>query len=84
MYLFTEKILCIIMDYIGNRRGIMLSPELKKLKDKLLGISDVDIDNTKLLNELKKLDEISSSKVKSLKKSLAVSSSKCPTCGHVL
>ena len=68
----------------------MLSPELKKLKDYLSGVNnDIDIeniDNTKLLNELEKLDEIKipSSEIKKLNESLAVASKKCPTCGHTL
>jgi len=56
----------------------MLSPELKKLKEKLEG-KDVKIDSAKLLNELQDLDKIP---IKSINESLALSSGVCKSCGR--
>ncbi|MBC2457751.1 hypothetical protein [Clostridium beijerinckii] len=56
----------------------MLSPELKNLKDYLEG-KKTNLDENKLLDELKNLDKAD---IKSLNESLAVSSNVCPTCGR--
>lgn len=55
----------------------MLSPELKKLKEKLEGKS-VNIDENRLLEELIELDVVP------LNESLSLSSNVCKTCGRPL
>lgn len=58
----------------------MLTPELKKLKEKLKGAIR-QINDTDLLAELEKLETFD---LQLLSESLAMSDSKCPTCGKKL
>lgn len=58
----------------------MLTPEMKKLKEKLEG-NKVDVDEKKLLEELKKLDNKT---FISLNESLAAPSNFCKSCGQAL
>lgn len=58
----------------------VLSPQLEKLKLKLEGKNNIDIDKETLLDELNELEESE----ETLLESLSLSTGVCPTCGKRL
>lgn len=58
----------------------MLSPELTKLKEQLEQGEEASVDKTKILNELRTLENV---KVY-MQHSLSVAGKACPTCGRRL